>query len=83
MRHPWCRAYRACRATRGGMMEDRVQSEDSDLAISNCTADIESGKLQGHELAGVYYNRGIAYADLGEHRRAIEDCDQALRIDTC
>ena len=43
-----------------------MQTEDIDLAISDFTAEIESGKLQRHELARAYYNRGSAYGDLGE-----------------
>ncbi len=64
-----------------GIVEDCVQTEDIDLAISDFTAEIESGKLQSHELARAYYNRGSAYGDLGEYRRAIADYDAALQID--
>ena len=67
--------------TRAGMKEDCVQGRDRDLQIGGCTAVIRSGEYSGKNLALAYYNRGIAYADLGEHRRAIEDYDQALRLD--
>ncbi len=66
---------------RAGMVEDCVQERDPDLAISGCTAVIRSGQYSGKNLAWAYYNRGLAYYNLGEHRRAIEDYDQALRLD--
>ena len=28
-----------------------------------------------------YINRGVSYADLGEYERAIEDYDEAIRLD--
>ena len=33
----------------------------------------------GHALA--YANRGLSYANLGQHQRAIEDYDEAIRLD--
>ena len=67
-----------------GMMkdlEDCEQNRDLDRVISGCTALIRSGQYSGKDLVWAYGNRGNAYADLGEHRRAIEDFDQALRLD--
>ncbi len=66
---------------RAGMEEDCVQEYDRDLQISGCTAVIGSGQYSGRNLAIAYNNRGIAYDDLGEYRRAIEDYDRALRLD--
>ena len=63
-----------------GMVEDCVQSDDPDLRIGGCTAVIRSGEYSGKNLAYAYYNRGIAYGKLGDPGRAIEDYDQALRI---
>jgi tetratricopeptide (TPR) repeat protein len=48
--------------------------------IDGCTLVIDSGRYQGKDLAGIYYNRGFAYHNLYEYRRAIEDYDQALRL---
>ena len=67
--------------TRAGIEEDCVQSRDPYLGIGGCTAVIRFGKWRGKDLAWAYYNRGIDYAMLGEHRLAIEDYDQALRLD--
>jgi tetratricopeptide (TPR) repeat protein len=67
--------------TRADIVEDCVQSDDLDLKIGGCTAAIGSGQWQGKDLAIAYSFRGNAYGDLGEHARAIEDYDQALRLD--
>ena len=34
------------------------------------------------DFAEAYYNRGIAYEDLGQHQRAIEDYNKAIRFKT-
>ena len=31
-------------------------------------------------LLGAYYNRGMAYMDLRQLERAIQDCDQAIKL---
>ncbi len=64
-----------------GMVEDCVQEDDPDLRIDGCTAAIRSGQWEGKDIAWAYSNRGFAYNDLGEYRRAVEDFDQALRSD--
>ena len=56
-------------------------SGQPDLAIKHCTSAIQSGKVQGEELAKLHYNRGIEWAAKGEHARAIADYDAAIRID--
>ena len=66
---------------RAGMMEDCVNDRDPDQQISGCTAAIRSGQFSGRNLAVAYNNRGLAYYGLGDYARAIEDLDQALRID--
>ena len=66
---------------RAGMKEDCEQERDWSLKIGGCTAAIGSGQWQGKDLYWAYYNRGLAYYNLGEHRRAIEDYDQAARLD--
>jgi tetratricopeptide (TPR) repeat protein len=49
--------------------------------IDECTAVIQSGQLQGKGLASAYNNRGMAYNNLGDPRRAIEDYNEAIRLD--
>ena len=66
---------------RAGMVEDCSRELDRGLGISGCTAVIRSGQYSGKNLAAAYSNRGVAYGALGEYRRAIEDFDQALRLD--
>ena len=66
--------------TRAGMVEDCSQNRDLDRLISGCTEVIRSGQYSGKDLVWAYYNRGIVYGNLGEYRRAIEDYDQALRL---
>ncbi len=66
---------------RADMVDDCEQSDDLDRRISGCTALILSGQLSVRDLVIVYNRRGVAYYDLGEYRQAIEDYDQALRLD--
>ena len=64
-----------------GMVEDCVQTGDWNLKISGCTEVIRSSQYSGKDLVWAYNNRGNAYANLGNPARAIEDFDQALRLD--
>ena len=47
------------------------------LAIDEYTTAIQLDP----DYAGAYYDRGIAYSNLGQHQRAIEDYDQAIQLD--
>ena len=51
-----------------------------DLQISGCTAVIQSLRESRDNLARAFNNRGVAYADKGQHDRALQDYDQALRL---
>ncbi|MBI2713815.1 MAG: tetratricopeptide repeat protein [Rhizobiales bacterium] len=51
-----------------------------DQTISGCTADIQSGRFSGKNLAVKFSNRGLAYNDKGQTDRAIQDYDQAIRL---
>ncbi len=66
---------------RAGMVEDCEQDRNLDRLINGCSAMIRSGEFSSKTLAIAYDKRGIAYTKLGEYRRAIEDYDQALRLD--
>src|SRR5262245_29856898 len=57
-----------------------VQRNDFDLAIDYCTAAIQSGELSDQELAAAFRNRGVAYYHKKEYDHAIEDYDQATRL---
>ena len=60
------------------MAEDCNQGADPDRRISGCTAIIDSGQWSGADLARAYNNLGVAYTDLGDHGRAIEEHQRAL-----
>jgi tetratricopeptide (TPR) repeat protein len=47
----------------------------------NCTALIHSGQLSDEILARVHFIRGGSYSALCDDRRAIEDFDEAVRLD--
>jgi tetratricopeptide (TPR) repeat protein len=51
-----------------------------DLAIAACTRAIASGQYNTHDLGTLYFDRGAEYAGKGEHDRAIQDYDQAIRL---
>lgn len=52
-----------------------------DLRIDGCTSLIQSGALPQDSLAVAFQNRGTAYLGKGDADRAIEDYEQALRLD--
>jgi tetratricopeptide (TPR) repeat protein len=52
-----------------------------DLAIGACTAIIQSSQETAKGLAAAFLNRGRGYAGKREYDRAIQDYDQAIRLD--
>ena len=56
------------------------KSTNADITINYCTQAIESGQLSGRGLAFAFYKRANAYYEKGEYDRAIEDYDQAIRL---
>ena len=66
---------------RADMAGDCGRSRHPERQLSGCTAIIGSGAYSGKSLAVAYSNRGNARSNLGDYRRAIEDYDQALRLD--
>src|SRR5258708_7345356 len=70
----WCRLVDERGEQRSGTAPD--------LAIGACTTLIQSGRETTQSLASAFNNRGNAYAQKGQHDRAIEDFDQALRLDS-
>jgi tetratricopeptide (TPR) repeat protein len=53
---------------------------DWDIQIGACTAEIQSGRWQGKDLAFAFNSRGLAYANKGQYDRAIQDYDQAIKL---
>ena len=52
---------------------------DHQAAIAHYSLAIESGRLTREGLAFVFHNRGVAFHELGDYRRAIQDYDTGLR----
>jgi hypothetical protein len=52
-----------------------------DLAIGACTAIIQSSQETANGLAAAFLNRGRGYAGKRDYDRAIQDYDQAIRLD--
>lgn len=63
-----------------GYTEKCYKSSDPDLVINNCTRAVASRKLSGKNLAFAFYKRGNAYSQKGDYDRAIQDYDQAIRL---
>lgn len=57
-----------------------LERNDFDLAIDYCTAAIQSGDLSDQDLAALFNNRGLAYANKKDYDHAIEDYDQVVRL---
>jgi tetratricopeptide (TPR) repeat protein len=53
----------------------------SDVAIAACTRAIASGQYTTQHVATLYTSRGTAYLATGQVDRAIQDFDQAMRLD--
>jgi tetratricopeptide (TPR) repeat protein len=51
-----------------------------DQRIEGCSAVIKAARDKGDRLAEAFNNRGIGYRLKGEHDRAIQDYNQAIRI---
>src|SRR5215468_9510702 len=56
------------------------KSTNSEMAINYCTQAIESGQLSGKGLAFAFYKRASGYYERGQYDRAIEDYNQAIRL---
>src|SRR5713226_6564591 len=58
----------------------RCQSDDPERSIGGCSALIQSSQEMGINLANAFYGRGLAYVQMGDYDHAIQDYDQALRL---
>src|SRR5277367_6015472 len=52
-----------------------------DLVIDTCTAIIQLGQETTKGLSAAFANRGYAYRHKREYDRAIQDLDQAIKLD--
>ncbi len=59
----------------------RCAGDNPDIAIASCTAAVQSGQLNTYGLSVNFCNRGRAFHSKGQHDRAIQDYDQAIRLD--
>ena len=57
------------------------RDDNSDRLIRACTAIIHSGRETPENRARAFFNRGRAWSDKGENDRAIQDFDEAIRLD--
>ena len=57
-----------------------VAPGDPELRVRACTALVEEDLATGRESDVPYANRAVAYAQLGQYRRAIDDYNQAIRF---
>src|ERR1700674_1353787 len=60
--------------------KDTCSNESGDVAIAACSRAIKSGKYRGSNLFELFYNRGMEYEAKGDNDRAIQDYDQAIRL---
>lgn len=89
-------AWPACGPARAGALDDlntglalddissglaARERGDQEGAIKRYSHAIESGGLDNQNLAIAYNNRANAYDDKGDSERALEDYDQAVRLD--
>ena len=58
----------------------KCRSVDPDTRIAGCTALIQSAQLTTGNLSTIYDNRGTAYSSKGDHDRAIQDFNEAIRL---
>jgi len=82
-----CLLFGAAMAAMGQSMQENLEkckSVDSDTRITGCTAIIQAGLLKdlltSENLSIIYVNRGTAYFNKGDLDRAIQDYDQAIRL---
>jgi tetratricopeptide (TPR) repeat protein len=58
----------------------KCNSNVPDDIMSGCTAVIQQGSETPRHLAMAYTNRGSVYANRGDYKRSIDDCDQAIKL---
>ena len=61
--------------------ETCTSSLRSDAAIAACTRAIASGQYTAENAAALYTSRALAYGAKGQFDRAVQDFDEAIRLD--
>ena len=74
-----------CSAPAWGQWTEDAQKcsevSDPEVALAHCTRAIESGRLSGGALAVTLNNRANAYQNKRDYDRAIQDYNEAIRLD--
>jgi len=58
----------------------RCSGTDNDLIIAGCTAVIQAGGQTPEQQAQIFFKRGLSYVNKKLYDLAIQDFDQALRL---
>ena len=58
-----------------------ANNNEHDLTIASCTRVLQAGKIQGSDLATVLELRASAFLGKKFYARAIQDLDEAIRVD--
>jgi tetratricopeptide (TPR) repeat protein len=53
-----------------------------ELRIDSCTAVLQAGRQSSKQLAFIYRERGLAFFSKRDYERAIQDYDQAIKLDS-
>ena len=59
---------------------DKCKSGEPDAKITGCTALLKADQDSTKNRAATYGNRGVGYYSKGDYDRAIQDTDQAIRL---
>ncbi len=59
----------------------RCEDKNADIRIGGCTSVIQSGQETTANVAIAHIKRGLAYSWKGDLARALQDYDQAIRVD--
>jgi tetratricopeptide (TPR) repeat protein len=61
-------------------VNDCTKGQGEDV-IRGCTSLLNSHRYTGHNLSVIYNIRGVAYMNMGDSEKAMEDFNEAIRLD--